>query len=43
MDITRDILVEDLRLTGLTTVGWVWLVGKQMSVKEEDLIQWHYY
>lgn len=28
MDITRVILVEDLRLTGFTTTGWVWLVGK---------------
>lgn len=26
---TRDILVEDLRLTGLMTAGWLWLVRKR--------------
>lgn len=28
-DSTRDILVEDLRLTGLIAAGWVWLVRKR--------------
>lgn len=26
---TSDILVEDLRRTGLMAAGWVWLVGKR--------------
>lgn len=28
---TRDILVEDLRLTGLMTAGWVWLMTRNLS------------
>lgn len=29
--ITRDTLVEDLRLTGLTTVGWGWLAEEKKN------------
>lgn len=35
--ITRDTLVEDLRLTGLTTVGWGWLAEeKKTKTKRES-------
>lgn len=40
MDFTRGILVDDLRLTGLATVGWVWLVGKQTSVTNLTWLTW---
>lgn len=31
--LTRDIRVEDLRLTGLTAVGWVWLSKHRAQVR----------